>query len=73
MISVLGSGILADRLSKRDKSAGSKIGMVQGLLGIPLMAGCLLFPAKVFYFSMFFLFLKFLFAEGYMAPTITMM
>jgi hypothetical protein len=73
MISVLGSGILADRLSKRDKSAGSKIGILQGLLGIPLMAGCLLFPAKGFYFSMFFLFLKFLLAEGYMAPTITMM
>ena len=37
------------------------------------MAGCLLFPAKGFYFSMFFLFLKFLTTEGYMAPTITMM
>jgi len=37
------------------------------------MAGAVLFKGTNFYLSMAFLAVKFLFSEGYMAPTLTMM
>ena len=72
-ISVLGCGILADRLEKKSMMSKSYIGMLGSLIGIPCMAGACLFKGMNFYMSLAFLALKFLTTEGYMAPTITMM
>lgn len=73
MTSIIASGILADRMSKRDKSAGSKLALWGTVIGIPAIAGVCLFKGVGFYTSLFFLAIKFLLTEGYMAPTISMM
>lgn len=49
------------------------IGMWGSSIAIPVMAGCCLFQGVGFYTSLFFLGLRFLISEGFMAPTITMM
>ena len=72
-ISTIGCGILADKLSRKNKKASSWIGIIGGLIAIPAMAGAVLFKGTNFYLSMAFLAIKFLFSEGYMAPTLTMM
>jgi hypothetical protein len=53
--------------------ANSWIGIIGGLIAIPAMAGALLFEGTNFYLAMALLGVKFLFSEGYMAPTLTMM
>ena len=73
MISILASGILADRWAKRRKTAGTDLAIINGLLGVPLLAGYMLLFGGGFYTSMVFLALRFLLCEGYMAPTISMM
>lgn len=73
MISILASGVIADRWSKRRKRAGADLAIINGFIGIPAMAGTMLLFGGGFYTSMFFLALKFLLTEGYMAPTISMM
>lgn len=72
-VSTLGSGILGDKLEKKNRMTKAYIGMFGSLVAIPVMAGCCLFKGVGFYTSLFFLGLRFLFSEGFMAPTITMM
>lgn len=72
-ISTIGCGILADKLSKKNKKASAWIGIIGSAIAIPAMAGAVLFKGTNFYLSMALLAVKFLFSEGYMAPTLTMM
>ena len=51
----------------------SYIGVFSAITGIMLSFGISFFAGTNFYVSMFFLFLKYLFTECWMAPTITMM
>lgn len=69
---VLG-GIISDRFESKNKMTKAYIAMLAGVFGIILSFGISFFQGTNFYVSMFFLFLKFLLTETWMAPTITMM
>ena len=72
-ISIIASGILADRLEKRYPSIKSYIGIIGGALAIPAIIGATFFEGTNFYLSLAFLAFKFVISEGFMAPTIAMM
>ena len=73
VISTLVCGILGDTLESKSRKAKAWIAIIGSALAIPAMAGCCLFEGVNFYVSLGFLALKFIFSEGWMAPTITMM
>jgi MFS family permease len=72
-LSAIAGGIISDRYERKSKMTKAYIGITTSVIGILLAGGISLFQGTNFYVSMCFLALKFLFTEGWMAPTITMM
>lgn len=72
-ISSISGGIISDRFESKNKMTKAYLGMISSFIGIFTAFGISLFTGTNFYFSLFFLCLKFLFTECWMAPTITMM
>lgn len=68
-----GMAVLSDKLEKRNLMAKSWVCTFGSLIAIPAMFACCMCTGMGFYFAMAGLGLKFLFSEGYLAPSIAMM
>lgn len=71
-MSTLMGGLLSDKFEKKSRMTKSLICMIGSLLGLPAIAMCTLVTNN-FYVSLFFMALKYLVAECWMSPAITMM
>jgi len=65
-------GLLSDKFEKKTRMTKSLICMIGSLLGLPAIAICTL-NTNNFYLSLFFMAVKYLVAECWMSPAITMM
>jgi nitrate/nitrite transporter NarK len=65
-------GLLSDRLEKKSRMTKSLICIIGALIGLPAIAICTL-TTNNFYVSIFFMAVKYLVAESWMPPAITMM
>jgi MFS family permease len=71
-MSTLMGGLLSDKFEKKSRMTKSLICMIGSLLGLPAIAMCTLVTNN-FYVSLFFMAVKYLVAECWMSPAITMM
>jgi len=71
-MSTLLGGLLSDKFEKKSRMTKSIICMIGSLLGLPAIAMCTLVTNN-FYVSLFFMAVKYLVAECWMSPAITMM
>jgi MFS family permease len=71
-MSTLMGGLLSDKFEKKSRMTKSIICMIGSLLGLPAIAMCTLVTNN-FYVSLFFMAVKYLVAECWMSPAITMM
>lgn len=71
-ISTILGGLISDRYEKKNRMTKAYVCMVGSVLAIPAIAMCVLNTGN-FYFSLFFMAIKYLLAECWMSPAITMM
>ena len=69
-LSTVMGGILSDRFDKKSKMTKAIICIFGSALAIPAIAACTLTTTN-FYFSLFFMAVKYLISECWMAPAIT--
>jgi sugar phosphate permease len=71
-ISTILGGLISDRYEKKNRMTKAYVCMIGSVLAIPAIAMCVL-NTNNFYLSLFFMAIKYLLAECWMSPAITMM